>query len=326
VAADPDWPPPSDEAPADAEQAPASAGGSWWAGFLLGLSLLLAVSAVAAIALVLAAGAPPRAVLVFGVDERPDEQQRGQYGHTDTMAALLFPRSGGAVLVSLPRDLWVDIPDYGPQRLNVAYPLGAQDGGPAAGAALLGRTLESEFGLAVNRWVRVDFQGFVALIDALGGVEIDVPRPIVDEHYPTADYGTRRLVIPAGRPRLDGEDALAYVRTRALDSDFGRMARQQQVLLALRDQALSPAGLLRLPAAALALPGVLQTNLGPAEALAAARTLAVLPREELHTLVVGPELAPPRVGPGGAAILVPRTAAIRQALADALQGRPIGDQ
>ena len=321
VADEPDWPP---DPPADevlAAPSPESERGAWWAGYLMGLAVLGLLGLLLTLALAVAAGAPPRATLLFGLDERPDEQRRGQVGHTDTVAVLLLPPSGGATLVSFPRDLWVDIPEYGPQRLNVAYPLGAQQGGPAAGARLLERTLSSQFGLPVERWVRVDFRGFVALVDALGGVDVTVPRTIVDETYPTEDYGTRRLEIPAGPRHFDGEEALAYVRTRAVDSDFGRMGRQQQVLVALRDRALSPAGLLRWPAAALSLPRVVQTNLSLPEGLAVARTLALLPRDALRTLVIGPDLAPPTVGPGGAAILTPRTAAIRQALADALEPR-----
>jgi len=316
---EPDWPP----EPEDEELLPSPSSrderGAWWAGFLLGVGMLGLLGALSLVALIVVAGAPPRGVLLFGLDERPDEQQRGQYGHTDTIAALLLPGDGRATLVSFPRDLWVDIPDYGPQRLNVAYPVGAQGVGPAAGAALLERTLASAFGLSLDRWVRIDFHGFVALVDALGGVDVTVPRTIVDETYPTEDYGTRRLEIAAGPHHFDGAEALAYVRTRAVDSDFGRMGRQQQVLLALREQALSPAGLVHWPAAIQVLPRVVQTNLSPIEALAVARALALLPRDGLRALVIGPELAPPAVGPGGAAILRPNTAAIRQALAEAVR-------
>jgi polyisoprenyl-teichoic acid--peptidoglycan teichoic acid transferase len=277
------------------------------------------VGLLGAVGLLFAAGAPPRAVLLVGVDERADEQQRGQFGHTDTIAVLALPAAGGAALVSFPRDLWVDIPDVGPQRLNVAYPAGAQQGGAAAGAALLQRTLARAFGLQADRWATIDFRGFVALIDALGGVDLTVPRTIVDDTYPTDDYGTRRLEIRAGRQHLNGEEALAYVRTRATDSDFGRMARQQQLLLALREQALSPAGLPRLPAAAIAIPRAVRTNLSAGEALAIARVLLLQPHDQVRALVIGPELAPPQTGPGGAAILMPREGAIRQALAETLE-------
>src|SRR5205823_224677 len=204
--------------------------------------------------------------------------------HTDTIAVLVVGPTGAATLVSFPRDLWVTIPGYGPERLNVAYPVGAQSGGPPAGAALLARTLSAEFGLAADRWARVDFRGFAAVVDAAGGVDVTVPQTIVDETYPTDDYGTRRLVIPAGRQHFDGAEALAYARTRAPDSDFGRMARQQQVLLALRQQLLSPAGFVRLPRVLATLPAAVGSDLSAREVLALLRTLATTPPDRLHTM------------------------------------------
>jgi polyisoprenyl-teichoic acid--peptidoglycan teichoic acid transferase len=294
---------------------------AWLGGFALGLLALLALAVVFGVLLAVAAGAPPRTVLLVGLDERPDEQQRGVPGHTDTIAVLALAPPGSATLISFPRDLWVSIPGHGEQRLNVAYPLGVQASGAAGGAALLGRTLAAEFGLAPDRWARVDFRGFADLVDALGGVEVTVPRALVDDHYPTEDYGTRRLEIPAGRQQFDGAMALAYVRTRAPDSDFGRIGRQQEMLVALRERALSPEGLVRLPGALLALARSVTSDLSARETLALLRTLALLPRDRLQPLVIGPDLAPPRVGPGGAAILVPETAAIRQLLANRLNAR-----
>jgi len=296
---------------------PAGERRAWLLGFALGLGGFAVLGVLLALAALLAAGPPPRTVLLLGLDVRPDEQQRGVPGHTDTIAVLALA-PGRATLISFPRDLWVEIPGYGPERLNVAYPLGARSGRPADGAALLARTLATEFGLVVDHWACVDFRGFAALVDALGGVEVTVPRTIVDETYPTDDYGTRRLVIPAGRQRFDGATALAYVRTRAPDSDFGRMARQQQVLLALRAQALTPGGLLHLPRALVVWPQAVASDLSPRELAALLRTLALLSPDRLQTLVIGPELAPPAVGPGGAAILLPRKEAIRAAIAAAL--------
>jgi LCP family protein required for cell wall assembly len=304
-----------------AETPPRGEGGAWLSGFVLGLLGLGALAAALVVGLLMVAGAPPRAILLLGVDERPDEQQRGIPGHTDTIAVVVMRPPGGATLISFPRDLWVTIPGYGEQRLNVAYPLGAQSGEAAGGPKLLERTITAAFGLPVDRWARVDFRGFATLVDALGGVEIDVPRTLVDETYPTEDYGTRRLVIPAGRQRMDGAAALAYVRTRAPDSDFGRVGRQQQLLAALREQALTPAGLLRLPSALLTLPSAVRSDLSARETLALLRTLATLPRDRLHPLVIGPDLAPPARTAGGADVLMPRTDAIRQTIAGALSGR-----
>ncbi|HWP27967.1 MAG TPA: LCP family protein, partial [Chloroflexota bacterium] len=163
---------------------PAGERRAWLLGFALGLGGFAVLGVLLALAALLAAGPPPRTVLLLGLDVRPDEQQRGVPGHTDTIAVLALA-PGRATLISFPRDLWVEIPGYGPERLNVAYPLGARSGRPADGAALLARTLATEFGLVVDHWACVDFRGFAALVDALGGVEVTVPRTIVDETYPT---------------------------------------------------------------------------------------------------------------------------------------------
>src|SRR5262249_55433748 len=147
---EPGLPPELDQAEGAPAGAPLTERGGWWIGYLLGLALLGSLAAAVLIAVAALAGAPPRTVLLFGVDERREEQQRGIPGHTDTIAVLALGPTGAATLVSFPRDLWVTIPGYGPERLNVAYPIGAQSGGPPAGAALLARTLSAGFGLTTD--------------------------------------------------------------------------------------------------------------------------------------------------------------------------------
>ena len=96
----------------------------------------------------------------------------------------------------------------------------------------------------MHYYAKVDLQGFVGIVDALGGVEIDVPKRIVDETYPHEDGGTERVVFEVGRQQLDGHLALAYSRIRRHSGDFARMHRQRCVLGALLDQT-SPLDLLR---------------------------------------------------------------------------------
>ena len=93
--------------------------------------------------------------------------------------------------------------------------------------------MEQAFRRPVDRYVVVDFQTFVRLVDALGGIEIDVPEAIVDTEYPTPDYGVTTIRFDPGPQVLDGEQALVYARTRHDDSDFGRSERQQQVIGAI---------------------------------------------------------------------------------------------
>ena len=259
---------------------------------MLGLLGLGALAALLAVGLLAVAGAPPRAILLLGVDERPDEQQRGIPGHTDTIAVVVMRPPGGATLISFPRDLWVTIPGYGEQRLNVAYPLGAQSGEGAGGPRLVERTITAVFGLPVDRWARVDFHGFAALVDALGGVEVHVPRQIVDETYPTEDYGTRRLVIPTGG---SGWTAPRHWHTCGHRPGQRLWARRPAAASA-RGAAGAGAdarGLARLPGALVALPGAVSSDLSPRETLALLRTLATLPRDRLRPLVDRP-------GPGAA--------------------------
>ena len=80
--------------------------------------------------------------------------------------------------------------------------------------------------------MQVDFNGFQRLVDALGGITVDVPRAILDPEYPTENNGFMRLYYPAGLQRMNGEQALRYARTRHVDNDFGRAQRQQQVIQA----------------------------------------------------------------------------------------------
>ena len=93
-------------------------------------------------------------------------------------------------------------------------------------------------GQPVQYYARVDFNGFVKLIDLIGGVDVVVKKPILDEKYPTDDYHTMVFSLDAGTQHLDGETALKYVRTRNIDDDYGRAGRQQQVIRAVADKVL----------------------------------------------------------------------------------------
>lgn len=200
--------------------------------------------------------APSRVVLlVLGSDARPDELRRGMVGRTDTLLTVVADRGlDGLTMISIPRDLWVPIPGFGEERINAAYTLG--------GRGVAERTVSDLLGAPVSRSLVIGLQGVRDVVDAAGGVEIDVAQAIHDDAFPTDDYGVMVLDIPAGRQWMDGELALRYARTRHQDSDFGRMARQQQVMTALRTRLLQPWTWWRLPAVLAAVRGATQTNLG----------------------------------------------------------------
>ncbi len=176
-------------------------------------------------------------VLLMGIDRRPGDPF---VSRTDTMMLLSYdPRTDRAVILSIPRDLYVIIPGFGRDRINTAFVYGAQGNNPAGGAALAMQTVTYNLGVSVDHYLLVDFNAVIASIDALGGIEVDVPFDLYDPTYPDMFYGFDPLFIPAGRQQMSGELALKYARTRHADSDFGRARRQQQVILAVRDRMLS---------------------------------------------------------------------------------------
>jgi len=184
--------------------------------------------------------------LIIGVDDRKDGNATSV--RSDTLMLLrVQPRTGGVSLLSIPRDTRVMIRGRGQSKINAAYAYGylhPQElyadnvSQQEAGMALAAETVEEFVGMR-NFYYRVDyviqlnFAGFARLIDALGGITLDVPKQIIDESYPTADYGVMRVEFQPGPQHLDGTQALIYARTRHADSDFGRIQRQQQVTQAV---------------------------------------------------------------------------------------------
>lgn len=184
-------------------------------------------------------------VLIIGVDERPDHPEEGVRSDTLILAHIKAFRPSVSLL-AIPRDTQVELRDIGTTKINVAYSLGyeqatewygpettPQQGGMAFAAQTVERFLGHYRGIRADYTAQVNFDGFVGLIDTLGGITIDVPAPLVDDAYPTPDYGIMRVEFQPGVQRMDGATALIYARTRHADSDFGRSQRQQQVMRAI---------------------------------------------------------------------------------------------
>jgi LCP family protein required for cell wall assembly len=179
----------------------------------------------------------PLDVVVLGLDARPGE---GYATRTDSIMIVgLLPSRLRVSMLSIPRDLFIDVPGYGAQRINTVNVLGEIDM-PGSGPALLAQGIQNSFGIQPDRYVRMNFQGFTELIDAVGGVTIDVDRTIIDNAYPTEDDGTTSIRFDPGVQTMDGERALIYARTRHSDDDYQRAARQQQVLSALSLKLFNP--------------------------------------------------------------------------------------
>lgn len=169
--------------------------------------------------------------LLLGIDQRAGDDPNKT--RSDTMIVVsIDPNKKTVAMLSIPRDLWVEVSGYQPNKINTFHFLG--------GPELAKRAVQENFGIKINYWIRVNFRGFEQVVNAMGGLVLDVERPIHDDEYPLSDKddNIRRLYIPSGMQQMDGELALEYARSRHGDSDFGRMRRQQQILYAMRDQGL----------------------------------------------------------------------------------------
>lgn len=248
-------------------------------------------------------------LLILGTDGRDEEDGPPR---TDLMMLLLLNREGPrATLISIPRDLWVPIPGYGEGKINTAYFLGSLDG---QGSALARETVEQLVGLPIHHTVEVDFNGFRTLVDEMGGVELEIPEPIDDPAYPDGHYGTLHLQIPAGQQRLDGETALRYARTRHGGVDQQRSARQQALLMALREQALQPSHLARAPLYLRTLYREVESDLTLSDLFSLARLGRSLSRDQLSMHTIGGELTWPILTWNGQDALLYDPSALRQAI------------
>ncbi len=171
-----------------------------------------------------------RNVLLVGSDSRADldRKARRKLGtgnfegvRTDTIILLqLDPLRNGAAMLSFPRDLLVTRCDGTQGRINGAFEIGESNG--TGGPSCLVETVADLTGIQINHYAQIDFQGFVDMVDTLGGVRLYLDEPIKD-----ADAN---IDLPSGCVTLDGRQALGFVRVRKIDDDFGRIARQQRFL------------------------------------------------------------------------------------------------
>ena len=251
-------------------------------------------------------------VLVMGLDKRPDET--GSVFRTDSMMLISFDPVGNSIgVLSIPRDLYVEVPYAGLHRVNAAYVIGELES-PEGGPALSMQTVQYNFGIRVNEYVTVDFNTFISVIDAIGGVEIEVPRAITDYAYPTMDYGTETFHVDAGWQTMDGSTALKYARTRHASDDIDRARRQQQVLYAVRDKVTS-LGIIddlivQAPFLYANISNGIDTGLSLDQMIQLALWAADVPRENITSGVVSWEYLSGYRTPTGGSVLVPNRSRI----------------
>ncbi len=221
------------------------------------------------------------------------------------------PERQRAVMVSLPRDLYVQVPDsFQSVKINEVHMIGEDQELPGGGPALLKKKVGEILGLDVHYFVRVDFKGFRQVIDSMGGVAINVKEPLYDPYYPLG-HGYQVVDVPAGETQMNGELALKYARSRETTSDFDRSRRQQEVLVAARNKALSVAFLTN-PSKISQLVDILGDHVLTDLTLKEAQRLAEIVRDikpaNVTSQVIDGEttgLLYDSVGPGGAFILLP---------------------
>lgn len=226
-------------------------------------------------------GPPSLLLLAVGTDSRSNTYL---YGLADVIRLVRvdFVR-GGAAILSLPRDLWVEVPGLEADgithgKLSQAYFWGTEGMGytddPARGAGLLDRTMEHNYGVKADHYVVVNMRTFANIVDALGGIQMYVPQDIDGRYDPVTPSGeplpplektAENGYFTAGSHFLDGDLALVYARIRSGDNDFRRQQRQEQVLKALRDRLLSPDVFGSLPELVKSFQGSALTDLSPSQ-------------------------------------------------------------
>ncbi|MBN1312461.1 MAG: LCP family protein [Anaerolineae bacterium] len=247
---------------------------------------------------------PPRTtVLVLGLDARPEE---GMVTRSDSIVlATVDPAQPYVGMLSIPRDLYVEIPGYGPDRINAAHVIGEglYQGG---GLVLAAETIEKNFGVHVDRALRLNFRGFIAIVDAAGGVTVDVENALIDYEYPTENYGTMVVEFQPGVQHMSGERALQYARIRHGSSDLLRAKRQQQVIVALAQQLLNPGNWGRLPDVYMAFTRHVDTDLTILDIAVMAPSLLWVGPNNIDSRVLDNDLVTGTTTEAGASVLQPQ--------------------
>ena len=277
-----------------------------------------------------AAQPPPQRmnILLLGIDAR--ENTSGPSRTDSMMLCSIDPISKTVTLLSIPRDLWVPMPPgfvyVGQDRINAAHLYGDLYHYPGGGPALAKETVQYNLGVPVQYYVRVDFHGFVRIIDEIGGIDVDVPRDIVDMAYPVGNDQVTTLHIHAGLQHMDGDLALKYARTRHDSSDIDRARRQQQVMLAIRGKALSlDIPLTRIPGLLSVLGDSVQTDMPLDRIYQAAQVVRTVRADSIRRAVIDETMTTRWMTSGGADVLLPQPDKIH-ALVDELFAARVGQE
>lgn len=211
-------------------------------------------------------------IVVLGVDERSDD-----VGRSDTLFVVMFDsNTKSASLLSIPRDTRVRIAGHGWDKINHAYAYGGRE--------LTQKTVEELLGLKINNYVMVDFKGFTGLVDAIGGIDIDVEKDM----YYHDDWDGFTIDLKKGRQHLDGKTAIQYVRYRDEEGDIGRIRRQQHFMMAVYDKIASADMLLHIPGLAKQLTSMVKTDLPLGDMMDLGKALHAMVKEKGLSMAMVP--------------------------------------
>ncbi len=256
-------------------------------------------------------------ILLLGSDRSSSES----VGCTDVIVVVsVNPDLPSVALLSIPRDFYAWIPSYGFDKINTAYSHGDRNGYPGGGVGLIKATIEYNFGVRIHYYARVGFDGFVKIVDTLGGVDVAVECPLSDTFPdPSSPTGQTDVDWLPGIHHLDGKHALWYARSRWSTSDFDRNRRQQQVLRGLYRQILTLDIIPKIPQVWEVLNETVVTDLGLDELLYLGTIGSRLDMMNVKSRFVGKSVLRSWTAPNGAYVLIPYYEALGPLVSEALE-------
>ncbi len=227
-------------------------------------------------------------ILVLGADQRPGWEA----WRTDSIMVVAIDMPHQQVgVISVPRDLYVDVPDYGKERINVVDYIGEKVKAPGGGPGLVARVISATLGIPTQHYARIQMNGLAQLIDALGGVTVTLDCPLYERTPNDAlPAGYEEWTLPAGQVWLNGDAARKFATYRYVTSDFGRIRRQQQLIWAIRNRALQSNIIARIPELWKAFAGMFVTDLGLVDVIQLANFGIKLKPADMHGLIIGPPI------------------------------------
>ena len=253
---------------------------------------------------------------------------RGGFSFRTDTIVIAAVHDGQVSLISIPRDLWVNIPTVGMQRINTAYLSGEYGGYAGGGPGLLKDTILYNFGLQIDHVAMVDFNGFRQIVDTIGGIDVPISCSytdwrLIDPSYdPENEDNWALFNTGQGLVHMDGDYALWYARSRQRSNDFDRGRRQQEVLRAIYGQVLNANLVPQIPQLYNDLSSTLTTDLDLGDMLSLSPLALQLTNADIRSYYIAGDLVTSWTTPAGASVLVPNTELIQAMITNALSASP----